>query len=82
MQKPVQPAQPKTFRPQQFSRSVQTQEKPPLKTPPVVEPLKSTVPYDVRIPRTHFVRDPRVMTKDRPTLSDCDLDLVQPTKAA
>ena len=74
--------QPMTFRPQQFFRSVQTQEKPGLKTPPVVEPLKLGLPYDVTRPRTHFVRDPRAMTKGRPTLYDCDSDIVKPTKAA
>ena len=33
-------------------------------------------------PRTCFVRDPRTMTKGRPTLYDCDSDIVKPTKAA
>ena len=74
--------QPMIFRPQQLFRSVQTQEKPGSKTPPVVEPLKLGVLYDVTKPRTHFVRDPRAMTKGRPTLYDCDSDIVKPTKAA
>ena len=71
----------KTFRPQQFFRNVKTQEKPAPKTPPVVKPFKSRVPYDVTIPRTCFVRDPRAMTKGRPTFSDCDSHIIKPTKA-
>ena len=76
------PAPLKMFRPQQFFRSVQTQEKPAPKIPPVVKPLKSKVPYDVTIPRTHFVRDPRALTKGRPTFFDCDSHVLKLTKAA
>ena len=47
-----------------------------------MKPLKSRVPYDVTIPRTHFVRDPRVLTKNRSTFSDCDSHVLKPTKAA
>ena len=48
------PEPPKTFRPQQFFRSVQTQEKPA----------------------------PKMLTKGRPTFSDCDSHVLKPTKAA